>query len=138
GKLERAVAKVDLGTTPEATRVWEDVAATLRSQAHHINKAHDLEAARTGFEALSQGVSTILGRFGNPLDQSVHLAFCPMAQGTEGASWIQQGEEIDNAYFGATMRSCGKVRQEIAPGGFLNPPVDTPAPGAARLGGPQN
>ncbi|MGB1012497.1 MAG: efflux RND transporter periplasmic adaptor subunit, partial [Nannocystaceae bacterium] len=128
GKLERVVAKVELGKAPEVTKVWAGVAGNLRNHAHHINRANELEAARTGFESISQGVSTILGRFGNPLGHSVHLAFCPMAQGTEGASWIQQGEKIDNAYFGPSMRSCGTVRQEIPPGGFLNPPVDTPAP----------
>lgn len=42
-----------------------------------------------------------------------------MAQGDAGASWVQQGETIDNAYFGASMRTCGEIRAEVPPGAFL-------------------
>ncbi len=135
-QLEHEVAKVDL-QPEEAAKVWAGIGSQLRAHAHHVDQATDLETARVGFEGVTEQISTLLGRFGNPLDRPVHLAFCPMAQGTEGASWIQQGETIDNAYFGNSMRTCGEVRQEIAPGAYLNPPVDTPMPGGA-FGGHQH
>lgn len=135
--LERAVARIKLDKPAEAKKLWAEVEPNLRAHAHHVAKASDLEAARVGFEELTNGVSTVLARFGNPLDEPVYLAFCPMAQRTNGAAWIQQGDKIDNAYFGNSMRSCGEVRQEIAPGAYLNPPVDTPAPGG-HVGGHQH
>ena len=42
-----------------------------------------------------------------------------MADDNRGARWVQQGETIDNSYFGASMRQCGEIRSEIAPGAFL-------------------
>ena len=122
GDLEKQVAGVKLSRPQAAVTAWPNVAQALRGHARHLQHAVDLEAARHAFEGLSEAMATLLLRFGNPLDEPVHLAFCPMAMGSEGASWFQQGREIDNAYFGEAMRSCGEVRQELAPGAFLRPP----------------
>lgn len=42
-----------------------------------------------------------------------------MAAGSAGASWIQAGTAIDNSYFGASMRTCGEVVDELSPGEYL-------------------
>lgn len=115
--LEAAIADVALGG--EAAAAWTGLADPLRTHARLVAASRDLAGARAGFEPLSAGVEGVLGRFGNPLDTELHVAYCPMAQGDEGARWVQQGRTIDNAYFGASMRSCGEIRSEVPPGAFL-------------------
>ncbi|HBQ19683.1 MAG TPA: hypothetical protein DEF51_54015, partial [Myxococcales bacterium] len=36
-----------------------------------------------------------------------------------GAEWVQAAEQIDNAYFGAAMRTCGSIRATVEPAAFL-------------------
>lgn len=115
GALDRAA----LRRPREAHEAWSEIAAAMRGHGRHIATASGLEGAREGFEALSEAVIRLLARFGNPLDHAVRLAFCPMASGSAGAWWVQAGSEIDNSYFGASMLTCGEIRQEVAPGGYL-------------------
>lgn len=128
--LGAAVLAAQLPQAAQAS--WTPVAKTLQAHATHVARAKSLEGARAGFEPLSAAVEALLTRFGNPLDQPVHVAFCPMAMGDEGARWVQSGTEIDNAYFGDAMRTCGEVRESVAPGAYLAaPPAPAPAPAPA-------
>jgi Cu(I)/Ag(I) efflux system membrane fusion protein len=120
-RLSAAVAEVAFSGPPEAIAAWPDMATGIQGHARHVEKAGDIEGARTGFEALSREIEALLHRFGNPTDRPLHLAFCPMVKGNKGAFWIQQGSTIDNSYFGASMLTCGEIRQEIAPGAYLIP-----------------
>ena len=117
---------------PRATGAWAPIATTLRTDAAHIGHADSLASARDRFSSLSSAVQDALSRFGNPLDEPVHLAFCPMARGNQGGHWLQRGESIDNAYYGAAMRSCGELQASAAPGAHLDAPL--PAPSAAPHG----
>ena len=136
GQLEVEIAAVHLEQPLEAAAAFAQVVQPLRGHAGHVARAPDLEGARTGFEGLSEGVAALLRLFGNPLDVPLKEAFCPMAHGSQGASWIQQGAHIHNSYFGAAMSSCGEFRQTVAPGTFLGaaaadapPALSTPAGG---------
>jgi Cu(I)/Ag(I) efflux system membrane fusion protein len=111
-----AVADV---TLDQGAATWAELVPELRGHAQHVARSNDLEGARAGFEPLSEAVEALLRTFGNPLDAELHVAFCPMADDNRGARWVQQGETIDNSYFGASMRRCGEIRSEIAPGAFL-------------------
>lgn len=126
-----AIAAVQLETGRDA---WRGLAATLRAHTIHVARATDIEGARAGFEPLSAAVEGMLRTFGNPLDVDMHVAFCPMADDNRGARWVQQGETIDNSYFGESMRRCGEIRTEIAPGGFLAGESETPAGGPGPAG----
>ena len=116
GRLVVAVDRVDLETGEEA---WTAVVVELRQSAAEVETSPSIEGARASFEPLTAGLETLLRTFGNPLDSELNVAFCPMADDNRGARWVQQGETIDNSYFGASMRQCGEIRSEIAPGGFL-------------------
>lgn len=117
--LTGAVEQVGVDSSPAARDAWNEIASGLRTHAGQVATAESLEGARQGFEPLSHGIIRLLTRFGNPLDRPLRLAFCPMASGSEGAVWVQPGSEIDNSYFGATMLTCGEVRQQVDPGGYL-------------------
>jgi len=117
-RLARAAKETEFERPAAARAAWAELAPLLIQHANAISEATSLEQARLDFEPLSEAVIDLLGRFGNPTDGPVRLAFCPMAAGSEGARWVQRGEEIDNAYFGASMRTCGEVIEEIPIGGF--------------------
>lgn len=129
--LTNAVQKIKFERPHRARAAWSETASALLGHGQHVVAADSLERARQGFEALSETVIQLLSRFGNPTDHALRLAFCPMANGSDGALWIQKGSEIDNSYFGASMLACGEVRQEIPPDGYLKP-TDGRAPSERR------
>ena len=72
--------------------------------AQAFERVSDLASARVAFGKLSDAVLTAVKRSGRPLDADVKVAYCPMAR----KYWLQTGETIDNPYFGASMRTCGR------------------------------
>ncbi len=123
---EALVLAIEAVSLDKGAPAWAELAPELREHAQHVARSPDIEGARAGFEPLSAAVEGLLSTFGNPLEAELHVAFCPMADDNRGARWVQQGETIDNSYFGASMRLCGEIRSEIAPGGFL------PSSGSSR------
>ncbi len=128
--LARATEHVQLERPEAAHAAWSELSKALGGHAQHLAAATDLPGARQGFEPLSEALIELLARFGNPLDEQLRLAFCPMASGSQGALWIQRSADIDNSYFGASMLTCGEVRAQVAPGAFLRPSA------ASERGGP--
>ena len=106
---------------PTASQAWPSLAMELTDHAGRVAASTSIESARAGFEPLSARIEDLLARVGNPLDQPVQVAFCPMANRNHGARWVQSDERIDNAYFGATMRTCGDVVDTVDPGTTLDP-----------------
>lgn len=131
---ETLAAAIEGVVLDKGALAWAELAPELRGHAQHVARSSDLEGARAGFEPLSAAAEGLLRTFGNPLEAELHVAFCPMADDNRGARWVQQGETIDNSYFGASMRQCGEIRSEIAPGGFLPGASKAPAPRAAPAG----
>jgi Cu(I)/Ag(I) efflux system membrane fusion protein len=117
-------ALAGLTLSGEAEARWQPIARALREHAAQIHEATDLPRARGGFEPLSAAIEALLTQLGNPLDQPLHVAFCPMALGQDGARWVQAGTRIDNAYFGDAMRSCGEIYQAVEPRTHLLPDAE--------------
>ncbi|MBC8479347.1 MAG: efflux RND transporter periplasmic adaptor subunit [FCB group bacterium] len=69
----------------------------------------DLTELRTAFDELSE-VMRYAARSGL-LNHPVNEAYCPMAFDFRGAYWLQEGEVIDNPYFGSQMLRCGEIKQ---------------------------
>ncbi|MCB9742865.1 MAG: efflux RND transporter periplasmic adaptor subunit [Alphaproteobacteria bacterium] len=116
--LVDASAAVALPAKAEVT--WAELSQALRTPARRLAQASDIEQARVHFQPLSFAAERLLHQLGNPLDAPVRVAFCPMALGPDGARWLQQGEVVDNAYFGDRMRTCGELQEPVAPGGYLS------------------
>lgn len=135
GSLAAAVGQVEIDRPQAAHNAWAELASSLGGSARAVAAAANLEAAREGFEPLSEALIRLLTRFGNPLTHPVRVAFCPMAAGSEGAAWVQEGREVDNSYFGASMLDCGEVRHEVPPAGFLPAPPPDPGSGPAGTAG---
>ncbi len=120
--LRDAVRAFHPTAPPAAATAWREIAAHLAHHADEAATAADIETIRHAFEALSQQTATILRRFGNPVETPLRVAHCPMAFSNEGAEWVQRGDTVDNAYFGQVMRTCGEIRHEVEPGGYLVAP----------------
>ena len=62
----------------------------------------DIETMRAAFKPLSEAI------IGGEIPEGYVRAFCPMADGDRGASWVQKdGSSLMNPYFGASMLHCG-------------------------------
>lgn len=114
-----AVAAVDLTEPRAASEAWQPLAEHLRMHGTRAAEAATIEEARGQFEHLGRQIATLLSTFGNPTDVALRLAFCPMAFDNRGAEWVQASEGIDNAYFGAAMRTCGSIRATVEPHAYL-------------------
>lgn len=122
--LEEATNQVKLEAN-DAKQAWRPLERALQQQAQQVGRAEHLEGARGPFELLSGHVHRLLQRFGNPLGRPVRVAHCPMAAG-RGATWVQEGDTIDNPYFGESMRQCGDFQDTVSPGAHVPPPQATP------------
>jgi Cu(I)/Ag(I) efflux system membrane fusion protein len=108
-----ALAKVDMAlVTGKDHTDWMMHAGELKTLLAALAGADGIEPARRQFALLSEQIAATLARFGVP-EGKLYKAWCPMAFDNRGASWIQNGEEINNPYFGATMLRCGEVREVI-------------------------
>jgi len=117
--LVTAADAVDLSEPREAVDAWQPIASHLRMHGSRAADAGSIEDARGQFEHLGSQIAILLRTFGNPTDAPLRLAHCPMAFDNRGAEWVQAGEQIDNAYFGAAMRTCGSIRATVEPSAFL-------------------
>lgn len=128
--LVQSVGAITLEQPAVARDAWPPLARELRRHAEHIARADTFEGARGGFEELTAWMKVLVRRFGNPLDGTLQIAFCPMASG-RGAIWLQQGSEIENPYYGHQMRDCGELRETLPPGTYLPQPVTPSRPSPA-------
>src|SRR6266850_4554228 len=81
----------------------------VMAAANRFERLADLSSARAAFGALSDAFLIAEKRSGRPLDAGVKVAYCPMAR----KYWLQTGDTIDNPYYGATMRTCGRFEAGI-------------------------
>ncbi|MAQ13834.1 MAG: efflux transporter periplasmic adaptor subunit [Sandaracinus sp.] len=131
-ELLAAVTAFEPTEPRDAVAEWERFARHLRMHAQRASEADTLEGIRAQLEPLTAQMVGILRVFGNPTGGALHLAYCPMAFDNRGATWIQDDESVDNAYFGAAMRTCGSVRASVGPGGYLEAPREDDGSSARR------
>lgn len=124
----RELAASSSATGPDLSaalrRVWEPIAARLQAHAEATASREDIAEMRAELEPLTAEITRALQIFGNPTEQPLRVAHCPMAFDNRGARWIQTGDVIDNAYFGDAMRTCGSFEATVQPGAHLA--SDTP------------
>ncbi len=131
--LGEALRDIDLQwSAPTVRGLWREMQRPLAVHSGFLAKAPDLDKARVAFDALTQPITRILKIFGNPLEESVHVAYCPMAFDNRGAYWVQRGQHIRNAFFGTAMNACGEVQIQVdsqshAPAKILLAPAKLPA-----------
>ncbi|MFT5233091.1 MAG: hypothetical protein ACI9UQ_001121 [Candidatus Krumholzibacteriia bacterium] len=77
----------------------------LAASATAFAKAKDIEAARKSFAPLSSAMVS----YRNMMTGEVpNVAYCPMVK----ESWLQNGKNIANPYYGSKMLRCGSIVTE--------------------------
>ncbi len=126
--LQQALAKDDVAAARKsfgsiATAAQDAAAIADAAMRTHISElagkgsaSADLAAARETFGALSSSLLDWLRAQPNPLDASLHVAFCPMAFNGAGGKWLQVDGTVFNPYFGSQMLGCGSLDAEVKPG----------------------
>ncbi len=128
-EAQRALASDDLESTqaalmrvreairgvppPEAEEIPPERWDGLQEAASGDAAIESLDEARVRFRAVSEAIIALLHDLGSPGGE-LRVTHCPMAFDFEGADWLQEGDEILNPYFGASMLRCGEVRAVIA------------------------
>jgi Cu(I)/Ag(I) efflux system membrane fusion protein len=97
----------------DARKIGVQEKETLKKATDMILAAQGIEALRSGFERLSTGMAGAVERLGVDIKGPVFELFCPMAFNNQGATWLQQDEDIRNPYFGAQMFKCGEVKRKL-------------------------
>lgn len=114
--VKKAVAQVDMKLVKdEAHDLWMKILSEIESGIKIMEKAQSLEELRKGFSPLSEGLIEATERFGLNKDV-VYKDYCPMAFGDEGAYWLSEQKDITNPYFGASMLTCGEVKNTYLKG----------------------
>jgi len=114
--IQRALAADALaGVKARATDIASEAARSgpveqpIAVAANAFDRVTDLASARIAFGTLSDAMLKAAKRTGHPLDAGLKVAYCPMAR----KYWLQTGDTIDNPYYGAQMRTCGRFEEGI-------------------------
>lgn len=100
---------------PEKTKqFWSGQKRIITSAIADMRNASNLTEMRKGFFTVSKSMLDVSKRMGISLNGNVYEVFCPMAFDNKGAAWLQQDENIRNPYFGAAMRNCGEIKNQLA------------------------
>ncbi len=115
-EVKKAVSQVDMKLVEgKAHDSWMKVQAQLNAAVGNMEKASSIDEARKGFSILSEAVLEMTELFGLN-KEAVYKDYCPMAFGNQGAFWLSERKDITNPYFGASMLTCGEVKQTYLKG----------------------
>jgi len=108
--LTQALAKVSTDGTGKDNAKWEKIKSGLSEATAKIKASKDIASARTHFSSLSTQVIKLTETY--KLNTAVvYKDYCPMAFDNKGGYWLSETEDIKNPYFGASMLTCGEVKQ---------------------------
>ncbi|MDF9799177.1 Cu(I)/Ag(I) efflux system membrane fusion protein [Catalinimonas alkaloidigena] len=111
--LKTTLDKVNMSAfTGESHNAWMSYSSDLKNALQHVQHLKTIAELRTTFQQVSEGMIAMTKTF-NPLDQTLYVQFCPMADDNKGANWLSTEEEIRNPYFGESMLTCGEVQENI-------------------------
>ncbi len=108
-KLNKINMSIFKGSAHDA---WMQQSGALKKALVAIDKEKTIEGVRKHFISLSNQFIQMAKTF-NPLNSRLYIQHCPMANNNKGADWISKSNEILNPYFGASMLTCGDVKEEI-------------------------
>ncbi|MGB5929819.1 MAG: efflux RND transporter periplasmic adaptor subunit [Cyclobacteriaceae bacterium] len=113
GELKTALEKVNMSVfTGSSHNAWMTLSSDLKNAVQHIEHLKTIEEVRKTFQQVSEGMIALTKAF-NPMEQTLYVQFCPMADDNKGANWLSKEEEIRNPYFGKAMLTCGENKEVI-------------------------
>ena len=105
---DKGDVKADATLVAEAAAALGPSGEPIAAAARSLASQSTLSAAREAFGALSDALVAYADSTHATLGSSTATAYCPMVK----KSWLQQGDEIRNPYFGKSMLGCGTVKKK--------------------------
>ncbi|HSR54478.1 MAG TPA: hypothetical protein VLV83_26940 [Acidobacteriota bacterium] len=103
GELQQALAADQLDAAKSAaSQLAEASQGEIARLAQQAAESSDLATLREAFIALSDKIIEEVGAQG-----PYKVAYCPMANNSQGARWLQKDGAIRNPYYGSEMLECG-------------------------------
>ena len=105
--------------TEEAARAWKELSGAMSTSLDVINAAMGVDGQRMAFASLSEAFARTLMSFRHAMKDPIIVLHCPMAEGENGAYWMEASEERRNPYFGhkpfngQNMLQCGELVERI-------------------------
>lgn len=113
GKMNADLKKINMRVFKgNAHNVWMDQSNSIKALLQAMSKAKNIEDLRTNFSMLSEHMISLAHSF-KPVDQTVYVQHCAMANNNSGANWLSLSKEIHNPYYGSAMLSCGETIDSI-------------------------
>ncbi len=97
----------------DAHVAWMERYQAIHEIAHRMEDAEDLEGLRAHLQEMTREIEKVAVSFGAGQLPTLYRVYCPMAHDDEGATWLQDHDTVDNAYFGSMMLRCGEVLGEL-------------------------
>lgn len=108
-RMKEDLGRINMGLfTGDAHTHWMTLHASLNGSLQHVEHILDIEELRKTFQPVSASMISLARTF-KPLEQSLYVQHCPMADDNKGADWLSLEKEIRNPYFGSGMLTCGEV-----------------------------
>lgn len=112
-ELKNALVSDDFKTSKVKYESVNHLLSNLKSNTFKdLNKIKNIEDLRSIFIQLSEEIILIV-KTSNPTGSSIYIQKCPMANQSQGASWLSFSKEVKNPYYGASMLKCGSVIDTI-------------------------
>ncbi len=105
-----AIAQLAKAIRDPAVKPWKELSGSVAA----AKQASSIDDLRAAFEAISKDLFALHEASGHVGKSPYYRLHCPMAFGGRGAEWMQEGKQVANPYFGASMLRCGSVTQELA------------------------
>jgi len=111
--MSQSLSKINMSLfTGESHDVWMKYSNEIKSALQHIEHFTSIEELRTSFQLISENI-IYLGNSFNPIEETLFVQHCPMANSNKGAYWMSMEKDIKNPYFGQGMLTCGEVKSTI-------------------------
>ena len=110
-RMQQALAQDSLEAVAAHARTIAVEAAKLGPRAEGVRAAAgrfaaaDLASARAAFADLGDAIIPLAQNLGASVGVQVRKAYCPMA----GKYWLQEGEKVQNPFYGSSMLECGRI-----------------------------
>ncbi len=111
--LKSVFEEVDMKAFKEESHdKWMDYHAKMKKVLEHIPHHDNIDDLRNNFIALSDWMIQLTETF-QPINETIYVQHCPMADSDMGADWLSKEEPIVNPYFGESMLGCGEVKKKF-------------------------
>lgn len=96
----------------DAHQIWMREGTPLSDLIDQMANASDIAFTRKPFKPLSEHMINLTKVF-RPIEKPLYIQHCPMADDFKGADWLSAEDNIMNPYYGASMLTCGEVKDTI-------------------------